>query len=176
MHLIIRVRNYFNLGVHSIRIFMVDIAVNWYVSYHKNLSAKPDDHIGIVKYASFRSTDAIHKSLCIILVTFLIDSILKWGASTEVLNFFKFRFILYDPSFLGCIKILEKYPCPSCGDLTITPFFKSFSTSKFITKTYLQWYKYGALPTTILFRFTFRPLFTITKMKWSDIIFAHMLQ
>ena len=114
--------------------------------------------------------------LCIILVTFLIDSILKWGASTEVLNFFKFRFILYDPSFLGCIKILEKYPCPSCGDLTITPFFKSFSTSKFITKTYLQWYKYGALPTTILFRFTFRPFFTITKMKWSDIIFAHMLQ
>ena len=70
--------------------------------------------------------------LCIILVTFLIDSILKWGASTEVLNFFKFSIILYDPSFLGCIKILEKYPCPSCGDLTITPFFKSFSTSKFI--------------------------------------------
>ena len=133
MHLIIRVRNYFNLGgVHSIRIFMVGIAVNWYVSYHKNLSAKPDDHIGIVKYASFRSTDAIHKSLCIILVTFLIDSILKWGASTEVLNFFKFSIILYDPSFLGCIKILEKYPCPSCGDLTITPFFKSFSISKFI--------------------------------------------
>ena len=70
--------------------------------------------------------------LCIILVTFLIDSILKWGASTEVLNFFKFSIILYDPSFLGCIKILEKYPCPSCGDLTITPFFKSFSISKFI--------------------------------------------
>ena len=176
MHLIIRVRNYFNLGVHSIRIFMVDIAVNWYVSYHKNLSAKPDDHIGIVK--NMHPLDLLMPStrLCIILVTFLIDSILKWGASTEVLNFFKFSIILYDPSFLGCIKILEKYPCPSCGDLIITPFFKSFSTSKFITKTYLQWYKYGALPTTILFRFTFRPFFTISKMKWSDIIFAHMLQ
>ena len=60
--------------------------------------------MGIVKKASFKSTDAIQAPGSIIHMTFLIDSILKCGASTHSFSFFEFSFILKLPSGFGIKK------------------------------------------------------------------------
>ena len=83
--------------------------------------------MGIVRKASFKSTDAMQAPGSIIHKKFLIDSILKCGASTHSFSFFKFSIILKVPSGFGLKKNLEyRYPSIPLFASFITPFFKSF--------------------------------------------------
>ena len=79
------------------------------------------------KKASFKSTDAIQAPGSVIHKTFLIDSVLKYGASTHLFSFFEFTIIVKVPSGPGLKKILENHSLSIPLFLSfITPFFKSF--------------------------------------------------
>ena len=130
--------------------------------------------MGIVKKASFKSTDAIQAPGSIIHKTFLIDSILKCGASTHSFSFFKFSIILKLPSGFGLKKILENLS-PSIPVIAsfITPFFKSFliSLSKIsISVLFLGCSKFELLIGCWL-KLTFKPCCTILSIYLSFVSF-----
>ena len=130
--------------------------------------------MGIVKKTSFKSTDAIQAPGSIIHKTFLIDSILKGGASTDSFSFFKFSIILKAPSGFGLKKILENLsPSVLLFASFITPFFKSFliSLSKIsISVLFLGCSKFELLIGCWL-KLTFKPCCTILSIYLSFVSF-----
>ena len=90
--------------------------------------------LATLKYASLRSTESIKQLSSIKLITFWIDSILKCSYWMFLFNFFRFKIILFLPSFLGLVNRLKAHPFGSCLDLETTFLSSSFLTSSSIVR------------------------------------------
>ena len=128
--------------------------------------------MGIVKKASFKSTDAIQAPGSIMHKPFLIDSILKCGASTHSFSFLKFSIILKIPSGFGLKKILEnRSPSIPVFASFITHFFKNvliFLSKISISILFLGCPKFELLIGSLL-KSTFKPCCTILSIYLSFI-------
>ena len=120
------------------------------------------------------SSDAKYIFGFIICITCFMDSILKWVVSQSWFNFFKFKIIQYDPSFLDRIKRFEK-KSPSWTYVVIITFFRmSLRTSSSITlcSSCDRLYSNGKLVRMSLVKLSFRPCCTRFKMNVSDVMFV----
>ena len=130
--------------------------------------------MGIVKKASFKSTDAIQAPGSISHKTFLIDSVLKCGVSIYLFSFFKFSITLKIPSGFGLKKYWRIVLLPfHYLFLFSTPFFKSFliTLSKiYVSIVFLECSKFE-LPIRCWLRLTFKPCCTILRIYLSFVRF-----
>ena len=127
---------------------------------------------GIVKKASFKSTDAIQAPGSIMHKPFLIDSILKCGAPTDSFSFLKFSIILKVPSGFGLKKNIGKsFSLNPSICFFITHFFKNiliFLSKISISILFLGCSKFESLIGRWL-KSTFKPCCTILSIYLSFI-------
>ena len=110
----------------------------------------------------------------IMCITCFMDSILKWVVSLSWFNYFKFKLVRYDPSFLDRITRFEK-ESPSRTYVVIITFLRmSLRTSSSIihSSSCDRFYSNGTLVRMSPVKLSFRPWCTIFKMNISHVMFA----
>ena len=107
-------------------------------------------------------------------ITCFMDSILKWVVSQSWFNFFKFKLVRYDPSFLDRITRFEKKSPSWTYVVIITFFWMSLRTSSSIihSSSCDRFYSNCTLVRMSPVKLSFRSWCTIFKMNISDVMFA----